>query len=389
MQSNIQPDYSGKRAITARSKRQIIVLAVLLAAVIVAGVAAIVRRAPAQAPGSDTVVATCADRQITNRAFAYYFWTEYFYILNNASNVPEGLSNLSSQRYDETRTWQDYVMEQASDTLSQTLALVARAQQEGFSLPQSRQQELDALPETLAENAAQYGFTDEAGNADVDGYLAESFGAGATQATFLQYMTDAYLAAAYSDALFYSAAFSEAEVEAYYDSFAADYESDGVEKTDTYLASVYDLCLTVTGSEEAAYAAAEQEAARLLQSWDGSAEGFAALENDAALQAAFARYPDLHAGQLDAALDAWIFDAARAPGDTAVLRAADGVHLLYFVGGSDHPQWYERALSDLRYENYISALREMVEGSGFTFDSNQLALYQPGNFTIENQGAKP
>lgn len=42
-------------------------------------------------------------------------------------------------------------------------------------------------------------------------------------------------------------------------------------------------------------------------------------------------------GQMNAALDAWLFDPARTPGETAVLRSDLGVHILWFSGDDAAP----------------------------------------------------
>lgn len=84
-------------------------------------------------------------------------------------------------------------------------------------------------------------------------------------------------------------------------------------------------------------------AERLLNSWKNS---FLTVRNQ---EAHFARltkansqdessrlsgglYTGIRQGQLIAPLDAWCFDAARQPGDTAIIQSEQGFHILYFRG---------------------------------------------------------
>lgn len=66
-------------------------------------------------------------------------------------------------------------------------------------------------------------------------------------------------------------------------------------------------------------------------------------------------YTNLHRGQLIEPLDAWCFDEARQPGDTAVLRSEMGYHILYFRSGTEGG---EREAGQTRF---LESARELLE----------------------------
>ena len=357
------------------------VIAVLLAAAAGVGIAALLH---ANRPGAsmDLPVVSCGERTLNSRDFAYYYWTEYYLLLESgyapATDVP-----LEEQRYDGERTWQDYMLEQTMQTVGETMALVSAADQAGFTLPEKTQKNLDAVAAKLDENAANAGFIQKNGEADVDAFLADSYGYGATKKAFLAYLQDAYLAAAYADTLFYGEDFSDAEVSAYYDSFAADYAAAGVDKTDTYTVSIRDLIFVPDSTEEADWQAAQDKAEALLEQWEengGTTEAFAALTTEDAMDTT---YSSLRPGVLSDKVDAWCFEEVRQPGDTVIFRSADGVHLICYYAGAEKPIWYEQALSDLRYEAYASTLRNLMDQTPCKLDETRLELHTPQSLLAE------
>lgn len=91
------------------------------------------------------------------------------------------------------------------------------------------------------------------------------------------------------------------------------------------------------------------EAEELLKKWENnwltarSREGnFARMVNensdDEASRPSGGLYTGIRPGQLIAPLDAWCFDAARQPGDAAVLRSDIGYHIVFFRGGTRYTE---------------------------------------------------
>ncbi len=101
-------------------------------------------------------------------------------------------------------------------------------------------------------------------------------------------------------------------------------------------------------------------------------EEFAALAQrlsaDAASVATGGLYTDIGYGELEKDLSDWLLDAARIPGDTAVIQSVLGYHVLYFVGFSERAVWEEQAAQVLQDETYTEWLRE----SGFVLYNSAL-----------------
>lgn len=75
-------------------------------------------------------------------------------------------------------------------------------------------------------------------------------------------------------------------------------------------------------------------------------------------------YEYVSQGQMNEALDAWLFDAARTPGETGIVRSDLGVHILYFRGWEEAPD-----RSDLSGRVMMKALER------FPLDVNYGAIY--------------
>ena len=114
---------------------------------------------------------------------------------------------------------------------------------------------------------------------------------------------------------------------------------------------------------EGAWEACVQEGEALLDHWfkklRHTEEAFADLayknSQDAGSAVNGGVFRDVKQGQLIPELEAWCFDEARQPGDTAVLRSGYGVHVLYFSGSGTAA--YQAAERDLQERS----LQEIVE----------------------------
>ena len=367
------------------SSWQLIVTAVLLAASIVAGVLGTANQSTD--PEMDEVVLTWQDRELTNRDLAFYFWTECYYALSSGATLDPTVP-LEDQMYDDTQTWQAYLSDRVEQTMVETLALVSSAEDEGYSMPEARQMELDLLPQQLEESASYYGFLKEDGTPDVDAYLGWSYGEGVDEASFLRYMSDAYLAAAYADELLGRTTFTDEEVAEYYTAFAEDYISQGILQTDDWAVKVRDILIVPESTQQSDWDAAMEQGTALLEQWQaaGATEDiFAAMAAATSMDTVTALGGGMREfisqEQTDAAIAAWCFDDARQPGDTTVLQAGDGCHVLYFCSRGEHPYWYEKALSDLRYEAYMSTLRSLTADGTWSSTRSAWVLRTPAEWT--------
>jgi parvulin-like peptidyl-prolyl isomerase len=87
---------------------------------------------------------------------------------------------------------------------------------------------------------------------------------------------------------------------------------------------------------------AETNAKKALADWeagDKTEDSFAQYATDLSEDTGSASngglYENVVPGQMVAEFDAWIFDAARKEGDTAIVETDYGYHVMYFVKGND------------------------------------------------------
>ena len=369
-----------------QSPLQWVVFALAVVALVVL-IGAIVWKSTAKDDSLETamsqVVVTCGDDfQLSNTELNYYFWSEYFYLLSQAGdNLPDSLDPtvpLDQQMYDQDQTWQDVILEQALTTMQHTMSLVFEAEDAGFTMSDQDKGSLGQVLSNFEHYALAAGFTDENGDADLEAYLADSYGPGASLDSFLAYLENSYLATAYSDQLRNSPTFTDQEISDYYDLYAEDYAASGVEKDDTYLRNIRLVLIQPSAEDEASWEEARASVQTLLDTWQaesGSEEDFAEMAKTRSAHSSAADgglISDLAPADLSEELAAWVFDGERQPGDTEILKMDAGWAALYYVGPSERTVWQKTAEEDLRWETYQNNLLEIL--SKYTFQVNRDAV---------------
>ena len=75
-------------------------------------------------------------------------------------------------------------------------------------------------------------------------------------------------------------------------------------------------------------------------------------------------YTDIYRGQMVSEFEDWCFDPSRQAGDTGIVQTSYGYHVMYFVGQSENPYWYDQAESSLKsdaYNEWYAAITDGVE----------------------------
>ncbi len=67
---------------------------------------------------------------------------------------------------------------------------------------------------------------------------------------------------------------------------------------------------------------------------------------------------DAYPGMFGQAVDQWVFDAARKPGDKTIIETESQVVVVYYVNKSQNPEWFDRVNSFIRMNNYQAFLLE-------------------------------
>lgn len=320
--------------------------------------------------------------EITNQQLSYYFWGEYFYYVNNYGFSFDASQPLDQQTYQEATdsetgettvtTWEDYFLENAQNSIIQTVALKQEAESKDFTMPEDYQSEYDSVVENMASNAASAGFTDEDGNGDVLAYIQDSYGDNATVESFEQYLYDSYYVSAYSDSLYTGFSFDDDQIEEYYDDHAEELQSYGIEKSDLPDVNVRHILIEPEKDEDGsisddAWTAAEEKAQEILDEWqagDADEESFGELANtysaDGGSNTNGGLYEDVYPGQMVTEFNDWCFDASRKPGDTSIVKTSFGYHVMYFVSFTDTYYYKTVAEQELRYSEYSDYINNLV-----------------------------
>lgn len=114
----------------------------------------------------------------------------------------------------------------------------------------------------------------------------------------------------------------------------------------------------------------EEKANELLQQYnDGekTEDAFAALavaNSTDSNASSGGLYANVYKGQMVPSFEDWCFDPSRQAGDTGIVQTSYGYHVMYFVGQSENPYWYDQAESSLKsdaYNEWYSAITDGVE----------------------------
>ena len=171
----------------------------------------------------------------TNRFLQFSFWMEFYSFMNSYGSYASQLgldtaTPLNKQNsLAENRTWEQYMLESATENLADSYALAQAAAANGYQLSEENEQMIASITDDNGE------FIQEAKNNGydtADAYLQANFGGGVDAKTYQDYMRLYYTSYDYSATLReeIGATITDADVEAEYDANAASYQDDGVLK---------------------------------------------------------------------------------------------------------------------------------------------------------------
>ena len=103
--------------------------------------------------------------------------------------------------------------------------------------------------------------------------------------------------------------------------------------------------LNLGEGEEATEEQLRAKAQEILDSWDGTEEGFASLANqnskDPGSNTNGGLYENVAKNTMVAAFQDWCYEPGRQSGDTGIVyNASTGAHIMYFVGYGDTQYWH-------------------------------------------------
>ena len=318
-------------------------------------------------------IAVCGDDHLTNRELPYYYWQQYYTLMNNYGSYASYFIDASTPfdqqvcLFDDTLTWQQYFLQAAISNYENVSAVWQSARLAGFELSQEDQDYLADLGNQITMAAATYGF----GSADE--YLQTAYGPSATLTDYRNFVERQMTASAYLQACVDEKTYTEDDISKYFDDNAESYTSSGIEKSDVKMVNVRHILIQPEGTNDdgtytdEAWAEAEKKANALLDEWkngEHTEDSFAYMAAENSTDPGSAEngglYEDIYPGQMVDAFDAWCFDPARQPGDTGIVKTDYGYHIMYFSSTGEHAYWYVRAEDDYLNELSVSVLQELA-----------------------------
>ena len=73
-------------------------------------------------------------------------------------------------------------------------------------------------------------------------------------------------------------------------------------------------------------------------------------------------YTGIYRGQMVSEFEDWCFDPSRQAGDTGIVQTSYGYHVMYFVGTSENPYWYDQAENSLKSAAYSDWYAAITDG---------------------------
>lgn len=304
---------------------------------------------------ADTVIATLGDKELTVGQLQLYYTNDIYSFLNqNYSYLAYiGLDfslPLDEQAYpmDEEQTWQQYFLKTALTSWQSYALLDILQEQDGYVPSESLQADLDGMQESIEALAESYGY------ADAQTYLDEELAPGVSLETYLEFNRSYYVGNEYLDQRYLELYPNQEEIQNYYLENQQTFADNGVEPDMGLQSAVRHILIQPEGgttdeNNEVVYseeekAAAYAEAERILEEWksgDATEESFGELANtyskDGGSNTTGGLYEGINAdASYVAEFRAWAVDAARKPGDTAIVETEFGYHIMYFVSGEDY-----------------------------------------------------
>ena len=340
---------------------------------------------------ADAVVAVIGEQKLTNselqlhyRSVVYSFLNDYYYYLSAVgmdTTVPLGQQTCGM---DQTKTWEEYFLDQALESWKSYAVLVEMAKGENFAESEEDKTYLANLPTTIAEEAVSYGYE------SIEAMLADQGGPGVTEAGLLSYRTVMYKAMQYFAVKYEGMTPTDEEINAYFEEHKDEFEASGITKESGKIGNVRHLLIAVEGGttdengntvySDEEWATCLAEAERVYQLWkDGEAteDSFVALVGEhtddpgSATTGGLYENVSIGSGYVEE-FENWAADAARVPGDTGLVKTPYGYHIMYYVSGQDI--WYVNTSSQMLNERFTEFFDSGVEQYPMTTEYDKIVL---------------
>ncbi len=335
----------------------------------------------------NTVVATVGDQTLTSGELQAFYWMTVYdfldYYGNYLTTIGVDISvPLNEQIYDEATgmTYQQMFLDNALNAWHRYAVLVQCAQNEGFTLTEEQQAELDAFRVRLEELCVEYEYT------DIEEFVDQEFFPGGSLESYLKYNETSFVALAYYDTLYEGLMPTDDEIEAYFTEHQAEFAQSGITKEAGDYYDVRHILIAAEGGAASGeysdqdWANWEASAQSILDDFlktDGTEEGFAALANELSVDSGSNTTGGLYENltkdtSFVEEFKAWYLDESRKPGDTGIVKTEHGYHIMYFSDAT--PIWEYEAKSMVLSENTNKLLSEAQEKYPMSVEYKKILL---------------
>lgn len=320
----------------------------------------------------DEVIATCEDYTFTNRELQYAYQEQYYQTYQALGMymmlMMDGSKGLDEQvGGDGVNTWQYSFMDAGIKMLHRMAAVVTEAKKNNFDTA-------DAM-KLLEEGRTNLEMTaEQVGYEDLDKFVADSVGPGATLESYLNFYELESVFQSYAEHLQAQIEVTDAEIDAYY----AEKEEELAEsypKIDKNVVDVRHILIApeettaedgTTSISDEAWAEAEAKANEIYEQWksgEATEESFAELvpahTEDPGSAETGGLYEDVYPGQMVTEFNDWCFADGRKVGDNAIVKTDYGYHIMFFSGEGDYVYWRKSVKDMITGETVNNMLAEI------------------------------
>ena len=348
-QSGIQDDQSQKKGMSKGGKTALtVVIAVIVVATIV-----FFSLLSTGFFAKHTTAATVGGHKLTPAMVNYYANDAYTNFSSSygtyASMFFDTNTPLSKQYVDadKQQSWYDYFVEQGLQTAAKSYAVYDEAIANGFTLTEEQESALQTQLSTLNSYAALYGYN------NTDAFLVARFGAGSSLKSYEQFLRVSTVAQYYASSLNEARTYTTEQIDAEYTENANNY--DGVTYRSFYFAKSSYATENESGEELTEEQQKEQSALQMAAAKADADAMLAEISDEQSFaEQALAYAPEdsksdyeddtatLSSDKLYSACPSdiaeWLFDTARAEGDTDCIEGESGYYVVYFISRDTHDE---------------------------------------------------
>ncbi len=326
--------------------------------------------------------------KVNNCMMTYFYYSDFYNTYNQYGSYFQAMgldphTSMASQAYDEERSWYDYFVGNAANSVQSYLLYAEAAKEAGFEV-----KDLDVL---VDEQIGNLKTSAEDAKVDFEQYLTNLFGAGIKESDIrdaleLQIFASEYYEKVESE---YAASLSEEDYEKYYSA-----NTNSLNKVDyrSYVLSADVAEDADEATKNAAYAEAKADAEALLAaatdkdafiSWvsanltEANADLETPLTEDEIKEKAEA-VTEAAAYSENSDLSTWAFDASRAVGDTTLIDDGAGNYTVYMLEKTAYRM--EDPTKDVRHI-LIKTGADLSDDDAKAKADQILATYQAGEQT--------